>query len=48
MQTAIPDFAQARVLVVGDGEVRRFGDALNGITCRTERPAHSRRAAHGA
>jgi len=48
MALNLPDFSHARVLVAGDGETRRFGDALNGIACRGERPAAGGRADHSA
>jgi hypothetical protein len=44
MSAALPDFSRARVLVVGDGESMRLGDALNGIACGRERPAMDGRA----
>jgi hypothetical protein len=46
--STLPDFSAARVLVAGDGEALRFGDALNGIACNAERLAACGKAAHGA
>jgi len=48
MQTAIPRFSDARVLVAGDGEAKRFDDALNGIVSFAKRLAACGQAAHGA
>ena len=44
----IPAFSKTRLLVAGDGETRRFGDALNGIAGSGERPAACGGADHGA